>query len=58
MIRLDSVDDLLMLADKYDFAIVREKCVEFLIDSKDPLFKLRIADKYELAEVEVIIPVY
>ena len=57
--RLDSVDDLLMLADKYDFAILREKCLEFVIDcTDDPFLKLRIADKYELKEIEVriIIP--
>ena len=51
----DSVDDLLMLSDKYDFAIVHEKCVEFVSDLKDdPFFQLRLADKYELEEVEVI----
>ena len=54
-----SVDDLLDLADKYDFAVVHQKCAEFLIDRKDdPLFALLIADKYELKEVEVIISVY
>ena len=59
ILRLDLVDDLLMLTDKYDFAIVRQKCVEFLINLKnDPFFQLRIADKYKLAELEVIIPIY
>ena len=54
----DSVDDLLMLTDKYDFAILRKKCVKFLINLKDdPFLQLRIADKHELREVEVIIPV-
>ena len=54
-----SVDDLLILSDKYDFAIVRQKCVEFLSDLKDDMFfQLRMADKHELAKVEVIIPIY
>ena len=48
-----------MLSDKYDFAVVRQKCVEFLTGfTDDPFFQLRIADKYQLAEVEVIIEVY
>ena len=54
-----SVDELLELSDKYDLAIVKGKCVKFLTASTDnPLFKLRIADKYELSEIKVIIPVY
>ena len=48
-----------MLSDKYDFSIVREKCVEFLIDCKDdPFFQLPIAVDYKLEQVKVIIPVY
>ena len=47
-----------MLTDKYDFSIVHKKCVQFVINFKeDPFFQLRIADKYELKEVEVIIQV-
>ena len=53
------VDDLLLLTDKYDFAIAREKCVEFVTDCKDdPFFQLLIADKHELKEAEVKIQVY
>ena len=45
---------MLKLIDKYDFAFLREKCAQFLINSKvNPLFTLRIADTYGLAEVEV-----
>jgi len=48
-----------MLSDKYDFDILREKCVEFVIDCTDDMFfQLLIADKYELDGVEVIIAVY
>ena len=51
-----SVNDLLELTDKYDFSILREKCVEFVCDlNDDPFFQLRIADKHELIEVEVTI---
>ena len=50
-----SVEDLLELIDKYDFASLQPKCIKYLINSKDNLlFKLRIADKFGLAEVEVI----
>ena len=44
---IDLVDDLLVLTDKYDFAILREKCVEFVSDYNDDLcFRLRTANKY------------
>jgi len=59
---LIAVDDLLELSDKYDFAVVRERCTQFLMASVDMvddaglLFNLRIADKYGLAAIEVIVP--
>ena len=51
---LISVEDLLELIDKYDLNVIREECVQFLLNSNaNQLFKFRIADKYGLAEVEV-----
>ena len=55
----DSVDALLSLSDQYDFAIIRQKCVEFLIGcTDDPFFQLRISDKHELVDVEVKIQIF
>ena len=54
LLSLISVEDLLLLIDKYDVAVLREKCAQYLINSSaNSLFKLRIADKYGLAGVEV-----